>query len=287
MITVFTPTYNRASLLQRLYESLKNQTSHDFEWLIIDDGSIDNTREVVESWYLGASFPIRYVYQKNGGKHRAINRGALEARGEWFYIVDSDDVLPRDSIQIIKERLKTVGEDDNFLGISCMRSNSKGEIKDPCFNGDYYDQYPHKIDYRADFADVWRTSVLKKYPFPDIPGEKFCAECLVIFRISQKYKMRYFKDVIYICEYLEGGLTDSSIRNRRKSPGYTILTNIETMNFSCPIRRRLRAAVNFWRFVWFKKFDRSDFNSLPWFAYFFLPFGLAFLVYDSIKLMNR
>ena len=287
MITVFTPTYNRASLLPKLYDSLKKQSRKSFEWLVVDDGSEDKTRFLIEKWIEENPFEIRYVYQDNGGKHRAINRGALEARGEWIFFVDSDDVLPYDSLMIIEDRLKSIEADESFFGISCMRANKKGEIKEFGFKGDYFDQYPHKIDYRGDFADVWRTSILKRYPFPDIPGEKFCAECLVIFRISQKYKMRYFKDVIYICDYLEGGLTDSSIKNRRKSAGYTILVNLETMNFSCPSRRRLRAAVNFWRFVWFKQFDWNDFKNLPWFAYFFQPVGLLFLAYDSIKLMNK
>lgn len=284
MITVFTPTFNRASLIHVLYNSLLKQTNHDFEWLIVDDGSTDETKEIIDTFILENRITIRYVYQKNGGKHRALNKGVILAKGEWFFVVDSDDSLPPNALKIVSERLDSIKDDLSFSGISCMRANSSGKVKDTGFCGDYYDQYPHKIDYRGDFADVSRTCILREFPFPDIPSEKFCAECLVIFRISQKYKVRYYKDIIYICEYLEGGLTDSSVRNRRQSAGYTILTNLETMSYSCPLRRRLRAAVNFWRFIWFKKMNIADFMQLPWYAYFFIPFGVGFVVYDGIRL---
>lgn len=284
MITILTPTYNRASLLPVLYQSLERQTFHDFEWLIIDDGSTDNTKATVERFQNNSSFTIRYIRQENGGKHRAINQGAKVAKGEWFFVVDSDDSLPHDSLEIISKRIETIKDDNSISGILCLKEDRSGRIKDPGFSGDYLDQYPHKIDYRGDFADISKTDIIRQFPFPDIPGENFCAECLVIFRISQLYKMRFFKDVVYTYEYLDGGLTDSSIRNRRKSAGYTILTNIETMNYSCPLRRRLRAAVNFWRFIWFKKISMSDFRHLPWFAYMFILCGISFLLYDNIKL---
>ena len=101
MITVFTPTYNRAYCLGNLFNSLCSQTYTDFEWLIVDDGSTDNTKSLVEGFCCNSNINIRYVYQKNGGKHRAINRGVAEARGELFFIVDSDDTLPGDSLETI------------------------------------------------------------------------------------------------------------------------------------------------------------------------------------------
>ena len=104
LITVFTPTYNRAKLLPRLYKSLQEQTNKDFEWVIVDDGSTDNTKEVIDNIITQQEndFPIRYFYKENGGKHTAINQGAKEAKGELFFIADSDDVLLfRNSISTI------------------------------------------------------------------------------------------------------------------------------------------------------------------------------------------
>ena len=93
MISVFTPTYNRAYILPILYESLKWQTCHDFEWIIVDDGSTDNTEEIVCSWQKEKKdFPIVYRKQQNGGKHTTINHGVSLARGEWLFIVDSADL---------------------------------------------------------------------------------------------------------------------------------------------------------------------------------------------------
>ncbi|MCI7310350.1 MAG: glycosyltransferase family 2 protein [Prevotella sp.] len=93
MLTVFTPTYSRAYSLPRLYESLKAQTFVDFEWLIVDDGSTDGTKQLIEKWSDEDSF-IRYYRQERGGKHRAINLGVQQAKGDLFFIVDSDEYLP-------------------------------------------------------------------------------------------------------------------------------------------------------------------------------------------------
>ena len=98
-ITVFTPSFNRAHLLSRLYDSLLKQTTNDFEWLIVDDGSTDDTETKVEEFINKGELPIRYYKQQNGGKHRAINTGVQLASGELFFIVDSDDGLVHDCIQ--------------------------------------------------------------------------------------------------------------------------------------------------------------------------------------------
>src|SRR5260370_21551906 len=102
VFTVFTPTYNRASTLPRVYESLKAQTFRDFEWLIVDDGSADNTREVVEKWQGEAAFPVRYIYQRNQGKPAAYNRAVQEARGELFLFIDSDDACFPQALERLK-----------------------------------------------------------------------------------------------------------------------------------------------------------------------------------------
>lgn len=125
MITVFTPTFNRAYTLERLFKSLMEQSCRDFEWVVVDDGSNDNTRELLEIFSQTATFPMRYEVQENSGKHVAINRGAAIATGEWFFIVDSDDWLPEDSIEINSRYLSQVAEDPSFAGVSGARARGR------------------------------------------------------------------------------------------------------------------------------------------------------------------
>ena len=117
-ITVFTPTYNRAYIIEKLYHSLQRQTFRDFEWLIVDDGSSDNTAEVVSAWQQeGNDFPIRYYKKENGGKCRAINYGVDLAEGELFFNVDSDDYLTDDALEKVSRWVDTLPEGGNFCGV--------------------------------------------------------------------------------------------------------------------------------------------------------------------------
>lgn len=133
LITVFTPTYNRAHLLPRLYESLCRQTFTDFEWVIVDDGSVDDTKGLVNKFLVDKTQhstlntnTIRYFYQENGGKHRAINRGVKEAQGELFFIADSDDSLPPDALEQVARVYETVRGDESFGGCAVWMAPSMG-----------------------------------------------------------------------------------------------------------------------------------------------------------------
>ena len=125
LLTVFTPTYNRAYTLPKLYESLKRQTSRDFEWLIVDDGSSDGTRKLVEGWIDAEEIDIRYIYQENGGKPSAHNRGAREALGELFICVDSDDYLTDNAVEVIKSAWTDA--DEGKVGIIAYKALASGE----------------------------------------------------------------------------------------------------------------------------------------------------------------
>ena len=221
LITVFTPTYNRAYRIQALYESLKNQTDKDFEWLIVDDGSTDNTEELVQNWLKESTFPIHYIKQPNGGKHRAINNGVKKANGELFYIVDSDDILPPKSIQRIVKQYMPIKDDMSFGGVCGLKAYYNGKkVGGECDFG-VLDcnslEFRYKYKIKGDMAEVIRTSVFKEFPFPEVDGEKFCPEALVFNRIAKKYKLRYFYEKVYMCEYLDDGLTASIVKIRMKS----------------------------------------------------------------------
>lgn len=127
MITVFTPTYNRVYHLNRLYESLCQQTDKNFEWLVVDDGSTDYTEELIDTFRKEGIIEVRYIKQTNGGKHRAVNRGAREAQGSLFFIVDSDDYLCKDAIYYITNEYKEIEHDKDYCGVCGLRVDNKGE----------------------------------------------------------------------------------------------------------------------------------------------------------------
>lgn len=254
LITVFTPTYNRAKLLPRLYKSLQEQTSKDFEWVIVDDGSTDNTKEVIDNIITQQEnhFPIRYFYKENGGKHTAINQGAKIALGALFLILDSDDSLPIYSIERILFFYKTNKGRPDFGGVCGLMGHHDGTRIGSGFPFKTF--YANTIELRynyhitGDLSEVFKTDVLKEFPFPEITGERFCPEALLWNRIARKYKLYCFKEIIYLRDYLEGGLTDKIIEIRMKSPIATTICYGEMLDLHIPIKDKIKAAINYWRF---------------------------------------
>ena len=117
MITLFTPTYNRVHLLSRLYNSILMQDVIDVEWLIVDDGSIDDTEALIENFQKESIINISYYKKSNGGKHTAINFGLQNAKGELFFIIDSDDVLAENALKNIKIHYQSIKNNNNICGI--------------------------------------------------------------------------------------------------------------------------------------------------------------------------
>lgn len=195
MITIFTPSYNRADLLPRLYKSLCEQTCKDFEWLIVDDGSKDNTKEVVELWLNNKDFPIYYYQKNNGGKHTAINMGVELAKGELFFIADSDDFLPPNAIAIVMDvwnglkSYSTVRTMNEFGGVCGLDGYEDGRIIGSGLPKDIidisYTQIRDRYSVTGDMKEVYVTSVMKEFPFPEIDGERFCSEALIWNRIAK------------------------------------------------------------------------------------------------------
>lgn len=235
-VTIFTPTYNRAHLLTRLYNSLVQQNNKNFEWLIVDDGSTDNTKELVETFIAQDIIKIRYYIQTNGGKHTAINKGIDGAKGELFFIVDSDDFLPANSIQRITYFYEKIESEDSIAGIvgkKLIINDNVDNIK--------FDQYEfkssffdirYKYNYKGDMAEVIKTSVIKEFLFPVFENEKFCTEAVVWNRISQNYYCLFFDEFIYHCEYQEGGLTSNYWNLLLNNPKGSLLYFKELLQFS-------------------------------------------------------
>ena len=269
LITVFTPTYNRAHLLVRLYESLCAQQFTDFEWVIVDDGSTDGTASLVQGFIAERRIDIKYLSQRNGGKHRAINHGVSQARGELFFIVDSDDSLPADSLQNIADEYVAVRGDGAFGGVAgYMASHSGEEIVQQNVN-ERYDCTALEIRYqyhiKGDLAEVFRTAVLKEFPFPELANELFCPEALVWNRIAQRYRLRYFHKVIYHRDYLADGLSAKIARIRMDSPIASAIHYSELNSYDIPWGQKLKAAINYWRFrLCCKKFSKVPRLPMLW-----------------------
>lgn len=253
MITILTPTFNRAHLLPRLFESLTHQTDFNFEWLVMDDGSTDGTSDLFAGkTFLSAPFPIRYYRQENGGKHRALNAGVKQAKGDFIFIADSDDWLLPQSVAIVGQHTSAIADDNIFAGVAGLDVFDDERIVGTGLPQDIIDCNAMDIRYRyhvdGDLKEVFKTTVLQEFPFPEIQDEKFCPEQLVWFRIAQKYKLRYFNTPIYVAEYQPNGITASIIRVRMLAPQATCMMYAEMLAYKIPFKEKIKAAINFWRF---------------------------------------
>ena len=284
LFTIFTPLYNRSKYLDRIFNSLKNQTIQDFEWIIVDDGSNDAPEAIIEKFIKSDSFSITYHRQNNKGKHFAINKGLDLTKGELFLILDSDDYLPDNALEIIAQFYEEIKNDLTIGGVAGRRNFHDGQITGnempkKIISNSIDIRYKHKVT--GDLVEVYKTSVLKKYKFPEIEGEKFCPEILVWNRIAKHYKLLFFNQGIYTTEYLEGGLTDKIVKIRMTSPQASMLTYAELYNHNIPIISKMKALLNFWRFSFNSKMNIfKKINHVPAFSIILLPLGYVMFLND-------
>lgn len=307
MITVFTPAYNRAHLLPRLFESLCKQTYKDFEWVIVDDGSVDDTRSVVEQFSQHSTLntnTIRYIFQENGGKHRAINRGVKEARGELFFIADSDDTLPPDALEKVSGIYEGIKDYPIFAGVCGLDGTFDGKVIGSGLPEEVIDDNSiavrFKLGVTGDMKEVFRTSVLKEFPFPEIEGERFCPEVLLWNRIATKYKLRYFNQIVYLAEYQDDGISAGIVKARMTSPIASMMTYQEmTQYIDVPLKEKVKAAINYWRFrlcahnlngsrlmvngSWLRGNANDNFPKLKWYWNWVMPLGFIFHLKDVVN----
>lgn len=288
MITIFTPTFNRAYIISDLYQSLLRQTHTDFEWLIVDDGSTDSTEALITSFIEEGKIMIRYYKQVNGGKHRAINKGVALAKGELFFIVDSDDYLTDDAVEKILNKYNNIANESEVAGVSFRRGYDFNQvIGHPVYFEDkllsVFD-FRYRLKVSGDQAEVYKTDVLKAFPFPMIEDEWFCPESLVWNQIGKNYQLLWTSDIIYICNYLADGLTAKITKLRMQSPIASMLTYSELESCDIPIKEKIKANINFWRF----SFNSSKYSTLQKFkkvnlGYTLIGLPLGFLLYLKDK----
>ena len=258
LITVFTPTYNRMQLIENLYQSLSAQSATNFEWLVVDDGSTDDTEKYFSELLAQTHpFPIRYIKQENGGKHRAINRGVKNAIGKFFFIVDSDDTLLPYAIEKINQWVETLDDSRKWAGVSGLKGYSNHKNVGQRASAAYIDAKNterRKYHLEGDKAEVYFTEVLKQYPFPEIPEENFISEEIVWNAIARdNYYIRWFNDIIYICSYLDDGLTKDNSKDERNPQGRLLWAKGQLESYPNDWRKRYSAIAIYYNAVHKKK----------------------------------
>ncbi len=216
LFTVFTPTYNRAHTLHRVYDSLRAQTLRDFEWIVIDDDSTDNTADLIAGWTKTANFPIRYFKQEHAGKHIAHNLAVREARGQFFLVFDSDDACIPQALERIAYHWSHIPDSDrhSFFAVNGLCCDQHGKIIGDVFPSTPFDsdlrekRYVHRV--RGEKWGAVATAILRQFPFPEIKMTHFVPEGAVWLEIAKTYKIRYVNEVFRIY-YVDDDETGSTL----------------------------------------------------------------------------
>ena len=221
-LTVFTPTYNRAHTLPRTYASLSRQDCKDFVWLIIDDGSTDDTRALVEAWQTQEhSFEIRYLYKENGGMHTAHNVAYEVIDTELNVCIDSDDCLAPGAVRKILAKWDSV-QKDKYAGIIGLDADLQGNLIGTGFPAGMAETTLsgyYAAGGRGDKKLVYRTDVMRQYPpYPVFEGEKYVALAYKYRLIDQDYKLAVLNDVLCNVEYQQDGSSNTMWRQYLNNP---------------------------------------------------------------------
>ena len=248
MITVLTPTFNRGGRLQSLWDSLQKQTVKEFEWLVVDDGSTDGTKDLIIQLREKSDFPIRYIYKS--GKHTALNVGIQTICSELIFIVDSDDSVTDDAVESILKIHKKYRSQNNICGYAFLRAFPDGKVNGKKFDvdekiGSYIDVRVNGDDTGADKAEVFKTHCLKEFPFPEYPNEKFLGEDLVWVRMARKYEMVHINKAIYVGNYLEDGLTNNRRKHNIAAPIRCMHRAEEFMESDLKTRYRIKGGLQY------------------------------------------
>lgn len=248
-LTVFTPAYNRAHTIGRTYESLCRQTSKDFEWLVVDDGSKDNTKELIEGWIAEGKIDIKYVYQENQGMHGAHNTAYDHITTELNTCIDSDDFMPDDAVEKIVTFWKEHGS-DKYAGIIGLDATEDGKVIGTQFPENLKSTtllgYYERLGGSGDKKLVYRTEVVKKYPkYPLFEGERYVGLAYLYHNIDKDYELLVSNDVYVIVEYQLDGSSFGMWKQYWNNPkGWSFFRKFE-MTLPSSWKRRLQHNVHY------------------------------------------
>lgn len=287
-ITVFTPTYNRANLLPRLYKSLCSQTSQDFLWLVIDDGSSDGTEQLIRKWQSESKIDIQYHYKENGGMHTGHNAAYKIIETELNVCIDSDDYMPEETVEKIIQTWKYVDDNKNVAGIIGLDAEQNGKIigtKIPLDlrEGTLTDLYK-KHGVTGDKKVVLQTEIVRQYPpYPEFKNEKLVPLGILYLVIGQDFNFIYSNEVYCIVEYQQDGSSSSIFKQYFQSPrGFAYARTIQK-RFSNSLPEDLKNSMHIGISTLVTK-DYSLLRSDPKKLYNYLMFPLAIVAHALLKL---
>ena len=290
-LTIHTATYNRAYILPNAYDSLCKQTSKNFEWVITDDGSTDNTKELVSEWIKEADFPIVYNPLQHVGIPRALNSGITKASTNWFMMLDSDDQILPETVEKACFWLKEIEDENEFAGIGFAKCFPNGEyMRDQTpfmANGEYTDcTHLERKNYglNMDMCEIHRVSLFKLFPFQCWPTEKYAPEQLNFYEIAlQGYKLRWRAEKLYICEYLPDGQTKDDKLVKNNPMGFSMMYN-QLLKIDDGFKNGCRNSARMTALALYAKHPEYLLkSSKPGFTLLTLPFGIALAMRRAIQ----
>ena len=291
-LTVFTPAYNRAYTLHKCYESLKRQTNKDFKWLVIDDGSTDNTKELVYKWKQEADFEIEYIYKQNGGMHTAHNTAYENIDTELNVCIDSDDYLTDNAVEIIISEWKKV-RNSKLAGLGALNVFESGDVIGTKFpkelkTSKYFDIY-NKHGVSGDKKFIYRTDLIKEYPYPEFEGERYVGLDYKYKKLDEKYEIALVNKVVCVVEYMEDGSSKNMLRQYKNNPrGWCFfrLENLKIPNTS--FKYKFKECIHYCSSsIMCKEYNLITKNPYKVLTILAVPFGIVLYTYINFKLMRE
>lgn len=227
-ITVFTPTYNRKDNLERVYVSLQNQSSENFVWQIIDDGSTDGTQKVVEKWISDDKFPIEYIKKVNGGKTSAQNLSMDITYTPYWICLDSDDTFVEQGIEVLSKYTNQLNKDNELYGLIGLRYTDRNKPMQDQYIPSHVKKTTQlelrfKYGLAPEYYQLYKMEVIKKYKYPEIKGENYFPLSFIPNELDQSYQLLAVNDEVMRIEYQADGITKNKNKNIKRNPiGYTI-----------------------------------------------------------------
>lgn len=306
-LAVFTPAYNRAHTIERTYKSLCRQTSHDFMWVIVDDGSKDNTKELVKAWLVDNSrfqkinenefigyakdadwLKIHYIWKENGGMHTAHNTAYEHIDTELAVCIDSDDWMPDNGVEVIVTRWERDGG-EQYAGLIGLDVFEDGYVIGPPVPNGWKSCKTYEMEHECHvFCDqkyVYRPDVIKKYlPYPVYPGERYGQVNWVYQVIDNDYDMLCSNDVYCVVEYQAEGLSLNVLGQYRQSPNTRMYECNKLMTAVPYFKENVKRAIQYNACaIILKKWHLMFKSSRPWLTTLTFPLGIAYYIYMSNK----
>ncbi len=288
-LTVFTPTYNRAYCLHKCYESLVQQSNQDFLWLIIDDGSGDNTKELVESWIKDNKIAIQYHYQENLGMHGGHNAAYRLIETPLNVCIDSDDSIAEGAVQKILDSWQLIKDEPKFAGLVALDEDQDGKligtkIPEHIKETTLYDLYnTHGV--LGDKKLVYKTEVVKQYPaYPIFEGERFVPLGYLYQLIDQDYKLLPLNEVLCVVEYMTDGSSMNMLKQYRRHPRGFAFSRKSRMKLAKNFKDKFKNAIHYVSSSMFIK-NGAFFKESPkkFITFLAIPFGIALNLYIRYK----